>query len=418
MTYPIERVKDLDAEAAVLGGCFIRPEILQWLELEPDAFVDPRNRAVWEAMETLVRNRIPVDELTVGSQLRAAERDPGLAYLAQLALRVPTIDNVVAYAAILREHLVNRRLLLIGSSIGERLDGGLSGEALIADVQRAVAEADPVRAEAGLDVGTAVAEEAEAIEAYFAAPGQFIGIPTGIEQIDRNTGGLPLGVPTVIGARPGEGKSTLAMNIANYASQQGLGVHLFTYEDRRTSWAQRELAYMTGVDVSRIRNRDLSDSDRERVQLAARELRSRTNIVIEHAHGQSAQWLVRRVRGRCRELQTRLVIVDYVQLMPGTQQRKHEQVEANMNALAELAGHDNLAVLILSQLNRQIEGREGRVPELVDFRDSGSIEQVGKLIMALQQTGPQRLGIWVLKNHQGPRAHVQVAYDRPSCRIR
>jgi replicative DNA helicase len=415
----MERAKNLDAEQGVLGGCFLRPEMLDWLELESEAFVDPRNRAVWDAMSALREDRIGVDELTVSAWLQRADRDPGLAYVAQLRLRVPTTDNVVNYAGTLREHMLNRRLLLIGSSVAGRLEGGLSGEELLADVQRAVAEAEPIRHEAGLDVGAVVAEEARAIEDYFATPGQCVGIPTGIEQIDRNTGGVPLGVPTVIGARPGEGKSTLAMNIANHAAQKGMGTHLFTYEDRRSSWGQRELAFWTGIDVSRIRNRDLNEADRERVHIAARELRDRKNIVIEHAHGMSAQWLTRRVRGRSRDLRTKLVIVDYVQLMPGERgQKKHEQVEANMNALAELAGHDNLAVLVLSQLNRRVEDRDGRVPELSDFRDSGSIEQVGKLILALQQIDQQRLGIWVLKNHQGPRAHVEVTYDRPRCRIR
>lgn len=419
----IERSKNLDAERAVLGGCFIRPEILEWLELESEAFVDPRNRAVWDAMRSLRRDGVPMDELTVADLLRRAGRFPaegGESYLRELQLRVPTTDNVVAYAEVLREHMTNRRLLLVGSSVASWLESGLSGEELLAYVQRSVAEAEPVRIEAGKDIATVVAEEARAIEDHFATPGATVGIPTGIEKLDRNTGGVPIGVPMVIGARPGEGKSTMAMNIGNHAAQSGFGVHLFTYEDRSSSWGQRELAYWTGIDVNRIRNRDLNDGDRERIAMAKLEMSDRKNFVVEHAHGQTVQWLLRRVRGRRRELGTKLVIVDYLGLIPETArgQRPHERIEANINALAELAGADNLAVLVLSQLNRKIADREDRVPQLEDFRDSGAIEQVGKLILALQQLDQSRLGVWVLKNHQGPRAQFDVQYDRPRCRIR
>jgi replicative DNA helicase len=416
----LERAKSPDAERAVIGGCFVRPEILDWLELEGEAFTDLRHRAVWEAMRSLRRDGVGVDQLTVHAFLQRAHRDPGAPFLMELETHVTITDNVVAYASILRERMVNRRLLLIGASVASRIESGLSGEELLADVQRAVSEAEPVRTEAGLDIGAAVAEEVQSIESYFASPDAGVGVATGIAALDRNTGGLPIGVPSVLGARPGEGKSTLAMNIANNAMQRGHGVHLFTYEDRRSSWAQRELAFHAGIDVSRIRNRDLSDADRDRVQLAARELRDRKGLVIEHAHGESAQWVVRRVRGRRRELGTKLVIVDYVQLMPPSErgQKKHEQVEANMNAMAELAGRDELAVLVISQLNRKMEDRDERVPQLADFRDSGSIEQVGKLILALQAISETRLGVWVLKNHQGPKAQFEVQYHRPTCRIR
>lgn len=419
----IERAKDLQAEQAVLGGCFLRPEVIDWIELEAEAFVDPRNRAVWEAMQCLRRDGTAIDEVTVGGFLKLVGRDPGFPYLAELQMRVPTVDNVVSYAALLREHMVNRRLLLIGSSVASRLESGLSGEELLADVQRAVSEAEPVRTEEGIDLATAVAEEYREIESYFTSDRKQVGIPTGIGQLDSKTGGLPLGVPSVVGARPGEGKSTLAMNIANHASANGFGVHLFTYEDRRANWAQRELAWQSGVDVSQIRARQLTDNERGMLRFASTALAQRTNIIIEHAHGQSAQWVVRRVRGRRRSLDTRLVIVDYLQLMPGVRTAKrHEQIEANVNDLAELAGHDNLSVLLVSQLNRQIESRAGddAGPQLSDFRDSGSIEQVGKLILALGQKDPSSssLDIWVLKNHQGPKAHFQVHYDRPHCRIR
>lgn len=422
----IERSKNLDAERAVIGGCFQSPEILDWLELEAEAFVDPRCRAVWGAMLTLRRSGKAVDDVTVADLLRRAERFPavgGEPYLLELQMRVPTTDMVVAYADILREHLINRRLLLIGAGVAGYLDGGLSGEELLARVQRDVAEAEPHRTEEGQDLSAAVADEVRAIDEYFESDVRHVGIPTGIRQLDEKTGGLPIGVPSVLGARPGEGKSTLAMNIAVHAAAQGFGVHLFTYEDRAASWAQRDLAWQSGVDVSQIRARDLTDIERQMLRRAARDLDQRKGVVIEHAHGQSAQWLLRRVRGRRRSLGTKLVIVDYLQLMPGDRAvKRHEQVEANVNELAELAGRDNLAVLLVSQLNRQLESRssEERTPQLSDFRDSGSIEQVGKLVLALSQPDPKStaLDIWVLKNHQGPKAHIQVTYDRPHCRIR
>lgn len=423
------RSRHLDAEQAVLGGCLLDPEILGWLELDADAFFDPRSRAIWDAMQALVEARVGVDFVTLSAKLREQGKYDavgGEAYLCQVELRCPATDNVEHYAHVLTEHLVNRRVLRIAGAVPSLIRDGEVGGELLGTLQAQLLQAEPSARETAWDITSLVRREYEQILADWekrAKTGHVdVGVPTGIRALDNDTGGLIVGAPTILGARPGKGKSTLCLNLANNAAQQGMGVHVFTYEDRERTFAQRQLAYGAGVDVSRIRTRDLDRHEINLLRHTAETLHhSRPRITLELAHGMSVQAIARRVRGRRRELKTKLVIVDYLQLIPAPDRRmkRVEFVEENMHALTELAGTEDLAVLVVSQLSRECE-KENRRPRMSDFRDSGAIEQDGKLILALHNPGGRdALEILVIKNHQGPgETVIEVEYDRARGRIR
>lgn len=419
-------IRDEMAERSVLGACFLDGMCVEWLELDTRHFADPRNKAIWEAMAMLSADRVAIDELTVGDALRQLGRleQIGIDYLAQLVVEVPTADNVDHYANILRRKFVNRQILNVCAQAEHELMNGSEGEVLLDRVVDCVAKIDAGASDELADLGSAVGAELRQLFADLEAKsrGRTTGVATGVRQLDARLGGLPRGVVSIIGARPGKGKSTLALTIADHASKHDRGVHVLTYEDRRSTFSQRALALYSSVDVARIRSRDLSSDDVARITHAVNGLSHRRNLCIDHAHGMRVHQLVRRVRSRRRELKTELVIVDYVQLMPSplVGLRKNEQVEENMNALTELAGADDLAVLVVSQLNRDIEKREESIPMLADFRDSGSLEQVGKVVLGLfspKQDPEGSLGIAILKNHQGPLGRFTVTYDKAYCRI-
>lgn len=422
----VQRTRDTDAEAAVIGGCMLKPSILEWLDLEPEAFFDARHQAVWRAIQALRRDRMGVDEVTVASALRASGKLDfvgGPAFIAQLGLRVPTEDNTVYYADVVRENHCTREILYRCATAASR-SRSMRGEELLADMQRALAETEPHRRDQPLTAGAAAEEELRALLAFLdrqKTETVSVGIRTGVELLDQETGGIPTGVVSVLAARTGVGKSTLVRNMAQAASAQGGGAHVLTWEDRRSTFAQRDLADESGVDVKRIRSRDLEGYEVSQLIAAADRLRERKRIVWDHAHGMSAARAIRRVRAMRRELGTRLVVVDYIQLLPapGRGMKKHEQVEANLNAFAELAGQEDLAVVVVAQLGREVE-KENRRPRLSDMKDSGAIEQVGKLIIALHPTSnANEIEVLVLKNHQGPKDLLLVArYDAARSRIR
>jgi replicative DNA helicase len=421
------RARHPDAEAAVIGGCLNKPDALDWLALDREAYADVRHRHVWDAMLGLRRDSTGVDEVTVIAALKRAgllEAVGGEAFVYELGLRTPTADNLEHYADVLREHQLNRRLLILAGSIPGRFCADMSGEELLGDIQQALNAADPGGRGDAEDIADAVTAECRDIAAFLkarqAGSAAVVGVPTGIEQLDRQVGGLIVGAPTVLGARPGEGKSTFALNVANHAARSGLGVHLFTLEDRRRTFAQRQLAYHSGVPVDRIRSREFLKGELDRVTESEAVMARPSRFVVEHAHGMPMNAVVRRVRSMRRELKTKLVVIDYIQLAPSPDRRlkRYEAIGANMKELAVLAGKDDLAVLVLAQLGRENE-RERRRPILSDFRESGDIEQDGKLVLALHSTNREAptVELCVIKNHQGPPAVMDIPYNRALCRM-
>lgn len=416
---------DLRAEQAVLGAALNRPAVLDWLELEPEAFWDPRHQHVWRAMRALADARKPVDEITLAAELQQAGRLAlvgGQLYLAELGLRMPMSENLPAYADVLRQHLASRRMLLLAASIPSRIRAGVVGEELLSDVQLGLSELEPAASDGDGEWSAAVAGEVrstvEGVERTARGETALSTIPLGISHVDARIGGLPIGVPSVLGARPKVGKSSLALCIALAAARRGQAVHVITLEDKRSVWTQRALAQVSGIDVRRIAARQLSRDEITALALAGEELAKVRGLRIDHGHGLEVPRLVRMVRARRRDLGTRLVILDYLQLVPHAPRAKRdEELEAAMNAMAELAGRDDLAVLVVSQFNRSGE-EEGRAPRLSDFRGSGSIEQVGKLILALHPAaGENEVELHVLANHQGPTARFFARWDAPRCWI-
>jgi replicative DNA helicase len=442
---------DPNAERAVLCAAFVRPDILGWLEVGEACFFDPRHRAVWSAMAGLHRDGIVVDDLTVTAALERVgklEAVGGEPFLGEILTAGGTAENVEHYADILHERRVRRELVLLTAELRQRAyQGHEEGEELLSDLLRKAGEIDTGRSHEDPTMGAAVAAEYRDALDHDDGHGRHVGVPTGIDRLDRATRGIPVGIPSVLAARPSVGKSSVALAIADHASAAGHGVHVLTWEDRRSGWAQRMLGRHSGVDIASIRARELDRFQLAELGEATNRLAGRDNLAIDHAHGWTAMRAVRRARAMRRRIGTALVVVDYLQLVAadrrggGRRQRRDQEIEDAMHAFAELAYQDNLAVLVLSQLNRDIERSEKpRRPRLSDLRESGAIEQEGKLIMALwvppvppereidhaPQVGggdldagcTEHLRLEVLKNHQGlGRACVDLQFDKARCRI-
>ncbi len=420
------RVTSPEAERSVLGAAIIAPEILGWLDLGGDHFFDLRNKHVWSACSALCAAQISVDPVTLEEQLvrqGSFESLGGVAYLTELASCVGTADNVEHYAEILRDKLIARETLAAASESKLDVTAGLTGADILDELLGRLSriERSPQNEDGSISQA-AKAELALILKANSAEVPEEIspGILTGIEALDRETGGIPIGKPSALGGRPGLGKSSLLLTIADNASARGQGVLIFTYEDRRDAFAQRMLSKYGRIPLDIVATRKLGKSQLTAAMMATDELAKRQNLHIIHAHGMTVDRVCRIALALRRRIGLRLIGVDYIQNMPSPLRglKKHEAIEENMLRLANFAAQQSVAMLVLSQVKQEVE-KENRRPRLSDFRHSDSIGIIAKLALFLHEPGePNVLEILIEKNSQGGAKRVcKVTYEKQFCEI-
>ncbi len=413
------------AEDSAIGAALIKPSVLAWLDLEPEDFSDGANRMLWEAMQAVFDEHGTCDPVLLEAELSRRNRLQtvgGLKRLGDLADFVPTAQNVEFYAEEVRIKRTARDAARLAGEISSMVTSGREGEALLDEIQRLTSRVCTRRAGAeALSLFDAAKKELAALSTDV-EEGKTPGAPTGLRVVDERIGGIPPAVLSVLGARPSIGKSAVALNIAEASVRAGWLALIYTFEDSVAGFAQRALAKHSDVEVNRIRGREVDGAaDMRKLYGALDTLRKFDGCRLVRAHGMTVEQVIRsaRVERQRRKAKKLLVVVDYLQLVPASFQgmRKHERVAHTAEKLSEFAGEDECAVLALSQLNRESE-RENRAPRLSDIRDSGEIEQVGKLILALHDPGKgDELSVFCLKNHQGPRGEFVVNFNRRICRV-
>jgi replicative DNA helicase len=387
----------LEAEASVLGGLLLRNEVLSQLDaLEVEDFYDNRHKVVFQAIRSLEAAALPIDVVTLEREIAKADKLDaigGVAFLGELTLRVPIADNVVAYAQIVAELAQARAMAVTASEIAERcyepeLDVREYLDSAEAQVLKLAARRG--RADDAASIGTLVRRRLRELDELAAARARgetaLTGVPTGIAALDRKLGGWQFGVVNLLAGRPAMGKSAVALAGAEAAAGAGYGVHVFSLEDSWRAYADRNLARRSGVPAERIRSVELQRQDFAPLVTATAALKRIDRWVLDDRGGLSAHEIIRAVRRKREELQTRLVIVDYVQLV-----RRAPRLDENaaldeiMTAFAAAAKDDGgrVAWLVLSQLNRKVEERTDKRPHLSDLRGSGALEERSKVAVGL-----------------------------------
>jgi replicative DNA helicase len=397
---------DIAAEQSVLGGILLRPEeCLAMLprDFEVDDFYDPRHRAVFSAMRNLEAAMRPIDPTTLGDELdKFGKLEPigGYAFLGELALRVPTPENVAHYAAIVRRHRVTRDVMLAASDLLDRCGRGeVAGEDAVNEMATRAQRIETGAVDRGRTMAQLMRAELEAMDrdCERVARGEVVaGMPTGILELDSLIGGTPFGLVTVVAARPGEGKTSISLTFAAAAADLGNDDCLtYSYEDSGASYAQRKLASLSGVPTQRIATRNVSGEEVRMLAAATPRAMRRSDWVIP-ARGMTVDDLVRDVRARRRRARARgqarsvgrRVQVDFLQAMPFPRtaargMSKNDLIGETMKRLVDLAAIEEVSVVVYSQLNREVEKRDVRVPRLSDLRDSGEIEADAKVVLGL-----------------------------------
>jgi len=372
----------IEAEQAVLGGLLL--ESSAWDQVadavNEEDFYRPDHRLIFAAIGELAGNGRPCDVVTVSEQLERIgklEAAGGLAYLSSLARDTPTAANVRAYADIVHERSLLRQLIRAGTEIAAAVfnnKGETARELVDAAEQRVftIAEAG-TRGQGAIAVKTLLPRVIDQIDEWHSNPGSLRGLPTGFTDFDKMTGGLRPGDLVVVAGRPAMGKSTLAVNMAEYAAvhpNTRASVAIFSLEMPAEQVITRMLASVGGVPLSNLRSGQISDDDWVRITSATNQL-SEAKIFIDETPALTPTELRARARRIKREHGLSLILVDYLQLMqvPGTKENRATEIGEISRGLKVLAKELGVPVIALSQLNRAVEQRENKKPVMSDLRE-------------------------------------------------
>jgi replicative DNA helicase len=387
----------IEAEQAVLGGLML--EASAWDNVadavRTEDFYRPDHRLIFDAIGALAGNAKPCDVVTVAEQLermgQLAEAG-GQAYLATLARDTPTAANARAYAEIVRERSLLRRLIQAGTEIAGSVfneEGHTARELVDRAEQRVfeIAEAGFRGRDGAVPVRSLLPELIDKIDEWHTNPNALRGLATGYTEFDKLTGGLRPGDLIVVAGRPSMGKSTLAVNMAEYAAVNPNirgSVAIFTLEMPSEQIITRMLSSIGGVPLNSIRSGRISDEDWVRITSATSQL-SEAKIFVDETPALTPTDLRARARRVKREHGLDLVVVDYLQLMqvPGSQENRATEIAEISRGLKALAKELAVPVIALSQLNRSVEQRQEKKPVMSDLRESGAIEQDADMILLI-----------------------------------
>jgi len=412
---------DLDAERSVLGAIFIDQDaIVRVVEfLRPKHFYKKAHVNIYQAMMNLYEKREPADLVTVPDELRKMgelENLGGVAYLSELVNSVPTAGNIEHYAKIIKDDSVRRSLLATASKVSELvfeepevaelLD---KSEQLLYSVSQDRVYQDFVPVKETLEVTF------ERLDELSKTRGALRGVPTGLKGLDRMLSGLQKEDLVILAARPSVGKSSLAINIAQYAAtRHERGVGFFSLEMGRESVVDRMISAQGDIDNWRITTGNLEQEDFEKYGIAAGEL-AEAPIFIDDTPGISVLEMRTKARRLQLEHDINLIVVDYLQLVKGrNRESRVQEVSEISQGLKNLARELKVPVLALSQLSRAVEQRGGeKRPQLSDLRDSGSIEQDADIVMFLyrpDEEDRENYTLIIAKHRNGPTGEIPLYF--------
>ncbi len=398
--------------------------------VQADDFYHKNHQTIFKAMTELVNSDNPVDVVTVSEKLSDQEgfqKQGGIAYLSRLAENTPGIANLLTYANIVRNHSILRSLINGSNLILEHAynPDGQSTEDILNIAEKLIleiSESHDSRRKEFTTVDNLLKGVITRINELQESATGITGVPTGFKHIDLLTSGLQKGDLIIVAGRPSMGKTSLALNIAEYVGvKQKLPVGIFSLEMSGQQLTMRLLSSLSAVDSNRIRTGRLNDADWPRIDQAIQTL-EQVPIVVDESSGLN----VNELRSRSRKMQSTygklgLIVVDYLQLMHGVENTDNRATEISgiTRNIKLLAQELDVPIVVLSQLNRSIETRTEKRPKLSDLRESGAIEQDADVIMFIHReevndpdsndkgTGEIIIG----KQRNGPIDSVRLTYQ-------
>jgi len=413
--------QNIEAEQSILGALLIdKDAIVSVAEfLKPEHFYLDTHAQIFKAMLALYERRQPIDLVTLTDELKKQdlyEAIGGTAYLTQLANLVPTAANIGYYAQIAKDHSTKRELIRTSGKISELcFDEKGDVKDLLDQAEQALFGISQEHLRQNfIPVKDALAESFDRLDELHRKKGGLRGVATGFRDLDEKLAGMQDSNLLILASRPGVGKTSLALNIAQYvAVREKLPVGFFTLEMSKEELVDRLLVAQSDVDAWKLKTGRLEDTDFDSLQEAMGELADAPLFIDD-----TPALNIMEMRTKARRLQIekglKFLVVDYLQLIRGRnlENRVQEVSEISQN-LKNLARELKIPILACSQLSRAVEARGSKVPQLADLRESGAIEQDADVVMFLYREDPEtseQIKLLIAKHRNGPLGEIDLLF--------
>ena len=421
--------RNIEAEEALLGSLLIDPDVISHVAnvVAPEDFYLARHGEIYDVIRTLFDQGDPVDFVTVTDELERRdklEEVGGRSYITSLVNTVPTAINAFQYAQIVQEKATLRNLISAAGEIARKAyDDSQEVEDVVNDAEKLIFAISERRLEQDLvAISDVVPKVIEDIKMLHQRRGAVMGVASGFHLLDTMLGGFQPSDLIVLAARPGMGKTSLALNIALHAAKHnGSQIAFFSLEMSREQLVQRLLAQEAHLDSQQLRMGKLyHEEEWAQLEQAAEVLRT-CRIYIDDTAAMSPFELRTKARRLHAEYGLDMIVVDYMQLMHGGRRSENRVQEISFisRTMKQLARELRVPVMALSQLSRQVENRADKHPQLSDLRESGSIEQDADLVIFIYREGKYNkesdrahiAEIVVAKHRNGPTGSVDLFFD-------
>ncbi|MFH1479923.1 MAG: replicative DNA helicase [Pseudomonadota bacterium] len=427
---------NLEAEQAILAGVLINNDAVNQIMdiLTPQDFYRESHIDLFEGMIHLYNNNEPIDLITLSQYLRnknILDKVGGNEYLASLVDAISTSAGIHYHAEIVRDLSVRRKLIRECSLISEScFQGWQETDELLDMAEQSIFDiAEEKVGEGFSSMEEVIKKSFRKLESVAEHDGFVTGIPTGFTDFDKYTAGLQPSDLIIIAGRPSMGKTALALNMGYHAAEKTKkAVAVFSLEMSKLQLGMRLLGFNAGINATKLRTGYLSDGDWNRLTESANHL-SELPIFIDDTSGLSVLEMKAKCRRLVKKWELGLVIIDYLQLIQGRRSAESRQLEISevSRYLKALAKDLNVPVLAVSQLNRKVEDRPNKRPQLSDLRESGAIEQDADVIAFIYrdevyhpttEENQNMAEIILAKQRNGPTGFFRLTFEREYTRFR
>ncbi len=435
---------NIEAEEAVLGSILIDPNAILRVvpRLRPEDFYLERHTWIFDAILKIHERGEAIDVLTLADQLKRDGRLDevgGISALVALANRVPTSIHVEHYAGLVERAAVLRNLIQAATEIARMAHRGEGEiEDILDQAEQLIFAISAMREHRDLrHLSKAMESLMDHLEQIQASQGEVLGVPTGIRDLDEILGGFQRSDLIILAARPGMGKTSIALNMALHAA---LDLHkhvaFFSLEMSAEQLAQRLLALKTNINSQKLRLGHLTESEWQ-LLIETASILAETHFYVDDTPSASVMEVRSKARRLHAEIGLDMVVIDYLQLMQSDRrvENRVQEISYISRSLKALARELNVPVLALSQLSRNVEHRQKKRPMLSDLRESGSLEQDADVVIFLypneedqqeedmlrpdpHDTQRQLVTVDVAKHRHGPIGSFAVLFDKAHTRFK
>ncbi len=420
--------QNTDAEVSVLGSLLLDNELIgEVLEiLNPEDFYLHGHQLIFEVILDLYDENRPVDQVIVCEELEKRDQMESVGgpdRVVELAESVPSTASCIEHAKLIRGKAILRRLVNVCNRMAQNaLSESGDPDEILEEAERQIFKVARSREEQqSISVGDLLKDTIEQIEESREQDGLVTGIPTGLRDLDEKLGGFQKGGFIVLAGRPSMGKTSLAQTFAAHTTiQEKVPTAIFSLEMTADQIARNMLLAEAGVPPYKVKKGMIGEEEMQKITNVAGSFED-TPLYIDDSSAVSSQELRARIRRLKSKKDIELVFVDYLQMMEGPDvHSRQEEIAVISRSLKGIARELNIAVVALSQLNRQVEQRETPRPKLADLRESGAIEQDADVVMMLYRDyyysgNEDKKGITeilITKHRNGPTGTVEVHFDQ------